>query len=87
MHLNIQDVDHFMDVIHSCKGPVYLTDWRVDKNDEPNIKLNLKSQLSLMLGVKNLLSNHGDWFEIWTSNREDEAKMMEFIAKTEEKNN
>lgn len=78
MKLNTNNVDKFMEVIQSCEGPVYLTDWR-DSNDEPNFKLNLKSTISMYLGVKNLLSNHGDWFEIYAPKREDEAKIMRFM--------
>ena len=50
MKLNVNNVDKFMEVVQSCEGPVYLTDWRVDENDEPNLKLNLKSTISMYLG-------------------------------------
>lgn len=79
MKLNVNNVDKFMEVIKACQGPVYLTDWRVDKNDEPNLKLNLKSELSMYLGITKLLSEHGDWFEIYANRREDEAKIMQFM--------
>ena len=87
MHLNIKDVNKFMEVINSCTGPVYLTDWRSDKNDEPNLKLNLKSQFSMYLGISNLLSTHGDWFEFYAPNREDEAKLLEFYKSQEDQYN
>lgn len=79
MKLNVNNVDKFMEIIKSCQGPVYLTDWRVDENDEPNLKLNLKSELSMFLGITKLLSEHGDWFEIYANRREDEAKIMQFM--------
>lgn len=80
MKLKINDVNKFMEVINSCKDPVYLTDWEVNEYGEPNLKLNLKSTISMYIGIANLLSEHGDWFEIHTSNKEDEAKIMNFMS-------
>lgn len=79
MKLNSNNVDKFMKVVDSCQGPVYLTDWRVDKNDEPNFKLNLKSKISMFIGVSKLLGEYGDWFEIYATNKQDEAKIMKFL--------
>lgn len=79
MKLNTNNVDKFMKVISSCKGPVYLTDWEMNENNEPNLKLNLKSAFSMYLGISNLLSKYGDWFEIYATNREDEVKIMQFM--------
>lgn len=80
MKLKINDVKKFMEVIDSCKDPVYLTDWEVNEYGEPNLKLNLKSTISMYMGIANLLGEHGDWFEIHTSNKEDEAKIMNFMS-------
>lgn len=79
MKLKKENIEKFMQTIESCKGPIYLTDWRVNENDEPNFKLNLKSTISLYLGITKLLSEHGDWFEIYANCREDEAKIMKFM--------
>ena len=81
---SIEDVEEFMEVIKGCKGPIYLTDWRVDRNGEYNLQLNLKSSLSLYFGVSKLLAEHGDWFEIHTSNQEDESKIMKFMMELKE---
>ena len=75
----IEDAEEFMEVIKSCKGPVYLTDWQVNEDGEYNLRLNLKSTLSLYFGISKLLEEHGDWFEVHATNREDESKLMEFI--------
>lgn len=80
MKLKVNDVNKFMDVVNSCKGPVYLTDWEVNDDGEPNLKLNLKSAISMYMGIANLLGEHGDWFEIHTSNKEDEAKIVNFMS-------
>ena len=58
---------------------MYLTDWRVDEQGEPNIKINLKSSLSLYLGIADLISLNGDWFEVHCYDREDENLLMEFF--------
>lgn len=79
MKLNVNNVEKFMMVVNSCKGPVYLTDWEVDENGNYNLQLNLKSTLSMYIGVAQLLGDHGDWFEIHASNHEDEALLMEFM--------
>ena len=83
MKLNVKDVEKFMEVVHSCEGPVWLTDWRVDDEGEYNLRLNLKSEISLYLGVAKLLGTMGDWFEIHVSSHNDEAKLMEFMATQE----
>ena len=75
----IEDAEEFMEVIKACEGPVYLTDWQVNDDGEYNLRLNLKSTLSLYFGISKLLEEHGDWFEVHATNREDESKLMEFI--------
>lgn len=58
---------------------LYLTDWQVDEYEEPNFKLNLKSKISMFIGIAKLLGEYGDWFEIRATNKQDEAKIMKFI--------
>ena len=79
MKLNVNNVNKFMEVIKTCKDPVYLTDWEVDENGNYNLQLNLKSTLSMYIGIAQLLGDHGDWFEIHASNYEDEVLLMEFM--------
>ena len=83
MHLNVKDAEKFMDVVRSCNGPVWLTDWKVDENGDYNFYLNLKSEISLYMGVAKLLGTMGDWWELHVSNREDEARLIEFMATQE----
>lgn len=83
MKLNVKDVDEFMKVVQSCKGPVYLTDWETDENGNYNLQINLKSALSMYMGIAQLLSDHGDWLELHTNNREDETKLMRFMQEKE----
>ena len=83
MKLKVEDVNEFMEVVQSCKGPVYLTDWETDEKGNHNLKINLKSALSMYMGITQLLSDYGDWLELHANNREDEAKLIQFISKTE----
>lgn len=83
MKLKVEDVNEFMQVVQSCKGPVYLTDWETDENGNYNLQINLKSALSMYMGIAQLLSDHGDWLELHTSNREDEAKLIRFMKEKE----
>lgn len=83
MKLNVKDVEKFMEVVRSCEGPVWLTDWRVDESGDYNFYLNLKSEISLYLGVAKLLGTQGSWFELHAQKREDEARLIEFM-KTQE---
>lgn len=80
MRLKVTDVDKFMKVVESCESPVYLTDWEVNEDGEYNLKLNLKSSLSMYFGIAKLLGDKGDWLEIHTTSKEDEIKMMAFMA-------
>lgn len=79
MKLNTENLENFMRVVKSCKGPVYLTDWELDSNGNYNFQLNLKSTLSMYVGIGKLLGEYGDWFEIHASNREDEVKIINFM--------
>lgn len=83
MKLKVEDVNEFMKVVQSCEGPVYLTDWETDENGNYNLQINLKSALSMYMGIAQLLSEHGDWLELHTSNREDEAKLIRFMKEKE----
>ena len=79
MKLNVNNVDKFMEVVASCEGPVYLTDWEVDRDGNYNLQLNLKSALSMYMGIAKLLGKYGEWFEIHANNNADRAKLMKFM--------
>ena len=46
--------------------------------------LNLKSSLSQYIALGQLLSEAGDSLELFTTCREDEAKMLEFVTELED---
>lgn len=72
-------IKSFIKAIQTCTGPVYLTDWQLNSDGEPNLKINLKSTLSLYVGIADLISKNGDWYEIHCYNKKDEAILMEFF--------
>ena len=76
MKLKATDVERFMEVVHSCKGDVILQDHMGGQN----FRLNLKSDLSLYVGIGKLLGEYGDWLELFADNQEDEQKLMAFIV-------
>lgn len=79
MKLNVNDINKFMEVIHNCKGDVFLTDHMGGKE----FKLNLKSELSLYMGIGKLLDDCGDWLELYVTDKSDESRLMQFIIETE----
>ena len=79
MKIDKNILEDFIKIIKKCKGPIYLTDWEIDSDGEYNLLLDLKSETALYLGISCLLSEKGDWYEIHTTNREDESKFMEFL--------
>lgn len=81
---SVDNIEDFIDAVQKCSSDVYLSDWQVDNNGQYNFYINLKSPLCLYVGIGKLLEEYGDWLEIHCSNREDEAIMMEYIAKLNE---
>lgn len=82
-----EDTEKFIELIKSCQGPVYLTDWKTHEDDKHDFFINLKSTLSMYVGVGKLLEEKADWFEIYCSHREDEEKIMCFIKELNEREN
>lgn len=73
---NIQEVEEFRKVIHACTGDVYL------KSQDGDV-FNLKSALSEYIALGQLLSEKGDTLELFASCREDEARLLGFLAALE----
>ena len=71
---NIDNVNNFWTSIDKCKGPILLV-----KNDGSET-LNLKSTLSRYIAVGELLKEHGDEYELFCVDREDEWIMLNFFA-------
>ena len=76
---NIKEVDAFRTVIHTCTGDVYL------KSQDGDV-FNLKSALSEYIALGQLLSEQGDNLELFADKREDEAKLISFLAELDKEN-
>lgn len=70
---NAEQVEKFLAAVDSCEKDVYLKSIYGDV-------YNLKSRLSQYLGVAALLSEHGDELELWCANKNDEARMLNFLT-------
>lgn len=69
---NISEVNSFREVIRNCVGDVII------KSPDGDI-FNMKSALSEYIALGRLLSEQGDNLEIFAHNREDEARIMNFL--------
>ena len=67
------EIRDFLDTVETCKNDVYL------KSQYGDV-YNLKSKLSQYLGIAALLSEHGDELELWCANKNDEARMLNFLT-------
>ena len=67
---NIKEVEEFRKVIHACAGDVF----------------NLKSALSEYIALGQLLSEQGDNLELFADRREDEARLINFLAELDKEN-
>ena len=76
---NIKEVEQFRKVVHECEGDVYL------KSQEGDV-FNLKSALSEYIALGQLLSEQGDNLELFADKREDEAKLISFLAELDKEN-
>ena len=74
---NIKEVEEFRKVIHTCD--VYL------KSQDGDV-FNLKSALSEYIALGQLLSEQGDNLELFADKREDEAKLISFLAELDKEN-
>ena len=64
---------------HACAGDVYL------KSQDGDV-FNLKSALSEYIALGQLLSEQGDNLELFADRREDEARLINFLAELDKEN-
>lgn len=70
---NAKDIDSLIAAVNKCHGDVVLRS--VDGKEE----FNLKSTLSQYMGISRLCEDHGDEYELFCMNREDENYMLAFF--------
>lgn len=70
---NSKNVEGLIEAIKLCKGDVILRS--VDGKEE----FNMKSVLSQYIAVSRLCEEHGDYYEIYCLNRNDEPYLLQFF--------
>lgn len=70
---NAKDITALIAAVNKCHGDVLLRS--VDGKEE----FNLKSTLSQYMGIARLCEEHGDEYELFCMNREDENYMLAFF--------
>lgn len=70
---NAMNIESLLSAIARCTGDVYLRS--IDGREE----FNLKSTLSQYIGIGRLCEEHGDEYEIFCTNRQDESNLLKFF--------
>ena len=70
---NINNVNALQAAVASCQDSVIL------KSADGREEYNLKSALSLLMGIGRLCGEHGDEYEVFCTNRADEGCMLKFF--------
>ena len=70
---NAKDIDALIAAVGKCNSDVLLRS--VDGREE----FNLKSTLSQYMGIARLCEEHGDEYELFCMNRDDESYMLAFF--------
>lgn len=69
---NIQQLNGFMLALNQCRGGVWLESPEGDK-------YNLKSQFSQYVALGELLSERGEYLELYCTHKEDEQYFYEYL--------
>ena len=70
---NMNNVNALMTAVASCTDSVLL------KSADGREEYNLKSALSLLIGIGCLCGEHGDEYEVFCTNRADEGYLLNFF--------
>ena len=77
--ISVPDVVEFSKIINQCKSAVYLTSNTMDDSGNYDLSINLKSGLSLYLGIAELIKDEHENLEIHCNSYEDEVIIMDFL--------
>ena len=75
---NMNNVNALMTAVASCTDSVLL------KSADGREEYNLKSALSLLIGIGHLCGEHGDEYEVFCTNRADEGFLLKFFRELEQ---
>ena len=77
---NIGDIDMLLKAVDKCHGDVVIRS--VDGSEE----FSLKSSFSKYLAIGRLADEHGDEYEMFCLNKDDEPYMLQFFYDIEQEN-
>lgn len=78
---NMKNVNALLTAVAICKGDVIL------KSADGKEEYNLKSALSQLIGLARLCEDHGDEYEMFCMNHEDEGKLISFFRDLNQEDN
>lgn len=70
---DLQDVENFKKAVKECKGDVIV------RHNSGHEEFNMKSLFSEYIGLAQLMSEHGDEYEVFCMNNDDEGTMLRFF--------
>ena len=70
---DMKDVNLLINAVEKCKGDVVLRS--IDGTEE----FNLKSKLSQYIAISRLCEEHGDEYEVYCLDRDDQPYMLQFF--------
>ena len=70
---NAHDIKTLQDAINMCKGDVIL------RSTDGREEFNMKSTLSRYVAIGELCKEHGDEWEVFCMDKNDESKMLHFF--------
>lgn len=71
---SITDIESFRKAVHQCKDDVIL------RSADGREEFNLKSTLSEYIAIGELAKDHGDQWEVYCMNKDDERYMLDFFG-------
>lgn len=77
---NVGDIDMLLKAVDKCRGDVVIRS--VDGSEE----FSLKSSFSKYLAIGRLADEHGDEYEMFCLNKDDEPYMLQFFYDIEQEN-
>lgn len=76
---DIKDVEDFKAAVKKCSGDVIV------RHNTGREEFNMKSLFSEYIGLSQLMSKHGDEYEVFCMNSSDECFMMKFFHDLKDK--
>lgn len=76
---DVTDIENFKAAVKQCSGDVII------RHNERHEEFNMKSLFSSFIGLGELAKEHGDEYEVFCMNPNDEGYMMQFFHELNKK--